>query len=751
MARYTTSGQKTSLEALNAELEKIAVSQEDLLSRVGDTPNQIEYNLDMNNNRILNLPPPVNPSDPVRLQDLTLPEIIGILYESDLTTSPTATSGILRAEDAYAATSINFHTGHAPDKSEVGLGNVDDTSDVNKPVSTAQSTAIGLKADTTALTAHTADINNPHSVTQTQVGLSNVNNTADADKPISTLTQIALNSKVDDTQVLTNVPLGALFTDTHTTYTVGDGGLTQVNFTTADNTKLDGIAASANNYTLPASVVHDTEAGALHATDALSIAGQVITLKRGNNTTETVTIPADTTYSVGDGGLTEINFTSADNVKLDGIAAGAEVNVVDSVAGKTGVVSLVKADVGLSNVNNTSDANKAVSTAQQTALDLKADRSSLKRQSLLDNPLCHLFKTNKLVETSAPTGTDSDITFTRASMATYVDRYGIVKIAAVDTIREEKDGFLIEQAGTNIARYSEQFDNSVWVKNTVTVTANNVVAPDGTMTADKFVGTSANGLVKQSFAATSILSTASVWLRADVPKLIKLFFQGGVQQEKSINLTTEWQRFEINSNDVAANLFLIGGGQTLGTGETIYAWGAQIEQSLVATSYIPTVATPATRIADTALLPVLNNVVTKEFSIFGIISNKSVNTNTGAKRIFTIPTSSVGFFTFFYSAANPDTYLFRYDDASAAVQLGVASTENTVYFAITVEGSNVKLNINGTEATATKLSDPSLLLSGNVLFFDLAGSALKKSNGNIKDFRIYDFALNANEIEYLLP
>ena len=45
---------------------------------------------------------------------------------------------------------------------------------------------------------------------------------------------------------------------TDTTYSVGDGGLTQVNFTTADNTKLDGIAASANNY------VHPTGAGYNH-------------------------------------------------------------------------------------------------------------------------------------------------------------------------------------------------------------------------------------------------------------------------------------------------------------------------------------------------------------------------------------------------------------------------------------------------------------------------------------------------------
>ena len=37
---------------------------------------------------------------------------------------------------------------------------------------------------------------------------------------------------------------------------------------------------------------------------------------------------------------------------------------------------IVKADVGLGNVDNTSDANKPVSTAQQTALDLKADKAS---------------------------------------------------------------------------------------------------------------------------------------------------------------------------------------------------------------------------------------------------------------------------------------------------------------------------------------------------------------------------------------
>ena len=46
---------------------------------------------------------------------------------------------------------------------------------------------------------------------------------------------------------------------------------------------------------------------------------------------------------------------------------------VQSVAGRTGAVVLTKADVGLGNVDNTSDAAKPVSTATQTALNLKAD------------------------------------------------------------------------------------------------------------------------------------------------------------------------------------------------------------------------------------------------------------------------------------------------------------------------------------------------------------------------------------------
>lgn len=68
-------------------------------------------------------------------------------------------------------------------------------------------------------------------------------------------------------------------------------------------------------------------------------------------------------------------FVNGDKTKLDGIESGAQVNTVTSVSGKTGAVTLDKTDVGLSNVDNTSDADKPVSIAQQTALDTKANSS----------------------------------------------------------------------------------------------------------------------------------------------------------------------------------------------------------------------------------------------------------------------------------------------------------------------------------------------------------------------------------------
>ena len=70
MTRYTPSGQVTTIPQNQAEFEKIQTAINDTLSRRGDTPNGMEADLDMNSNRIFNLPAPSALTEPLRLSDL---------------------------------------------------------------------------------------------------------------------------------------------------------------------------------------------------------------------------------------------------------------------------------------------------------------------------------------------------------------------------------------------------------------------------------------------------------------------------------------------------------------------------------------------------------------------------------------------------------------------------------------------------------------------------------------------------------
>lgn len=74
-----------------------------------------------------------------------------------------------------------------------------------------------------------------------------------------------------------------------------------------------------------------------------------------------------TNAALVDNTISETKLTPAVQTKLNAVGSSA----VTSVAAKTGVVILDKNDVGLNNVNNTSDADKPISTATQTALNTK--------------------------------------------------------------------------------------------------------------------------------------------------------------------------------------------------------------------------------------------------------------------------------------------------------------------------------------------------------------------------------------------
>ena len=74
------------------------------------------------------------------------------------------------------------------------LTNLDDQTTITSNIADAKKAGTDAQ---TLISSHTSDTSNPHNVTKAQVGLGDVDNTSDLNKPISTATQLALDKKVD--------------------------------------------------------------------------------------------------------------------------------------------------------------------------------------------------------------------------------------------------------------------------------------------------------------------------------------------------------------------------------------------------------------------------------------------------------------------------------------------------------------------------------------------------------------------------
>lgn len=147
-------------------------------------------------------------------------------------------------------------------KKDVGLENVDNTADIDKPIS--NSTKLEFQRHYTA--------ENPHNITKKTLDLENVDNTADIDKPVSNLTQIELNKKIswDDARKQAGGK-DPVFTDT--TYIITDGQLSEFNFNSYYKNFIDTF--NTNSRVLP-------------STQALTANGRTITLRRADGSSESI-------------------------------------------------------------------------------------------------------------------------------------------------------------------------------------------------------------------------------------------------------------------------------------------------------------------------------------------------------------------------------------------------------------------------------------------------------------------------------
>lgn len=115
-------------------------------------------------------------------------------------------------------------------------------------------------------------------------------------------------------------------------------------------------------------------------------------------------------------GLSTNDYTSAEKTKLSGIETGAQKNTITGVKGnaettyRTGNVNITATNIGLGNVNNTSDAEKPISTATQTALNGKQATITGAATTITDNNLTAnralISNSNGKVEVSSVTSTE---------------------------------------------------------------------------------------------------------------------------------------------------------------------------------------------------------------------------------------------------------------------------------------------------------------------------------------------------------
>jgi hypothetical protein len=226
--------------------------------------------------------------------------------------------------------------------------------------------------------------------------------------------------------------------------------------------------------------------------------------------------------------------------------------------------------------------------------------------------------------------------FTRGSTGTFVGSNGLVQSAAVNAARFDHDsagvcrGLLIEESRTNSILQSENFASASWNAGTATRTSDQIAAPDGASTADLITSIAGNfgGKLAQtlSFAATTY--TASVFVKkgnwryigitlADISNSGRVAAFDFDTETASANgvpsatigfqkLSSGWYRIFLTLPTTAttgtfdiwmttSTGAVIG---PIGSGQTVYTWGAQVEAGSFPTSYIPTTTAPLARSAD---------------------------------------------------------------------------------------------------------------------------------------------------------
>jgi len=327
---------------------------------------------------------------------------------------------------------------------------------------------------------------------------------------------------------------------------------------------------------------------------------------------------------------------------------------------------------------------------------------------------------------------------------------------------------LLEPQRTNLALYSQDFDNASWGKTRCSITANSVISPDGNTTADTLVedttATSTHRIV-QSITLTAAAQTFSVYAKSANRDWIYLtllqtanasaYFDlsngtigtvGSASTASIQSVGNGWYRCIMTATTAAGantlSIYSASADNTIsftGSGDSaFYIWGAQLELGAYATTIIPTTTASATRIADTATKTGISSLIGQsEGTIY--LNARYLASGTASGQWFKV-----------YGTSNLISLALNGVQSVRTIINGLSDTITTspktdlgIKIAFRYNSSGVSLFINGTQY-ALPVGGGQTMTSLDSILFDASVNP-QLQNAFINDFALFNTPLSDSD------